>query len=456
MTHVSPRRSLAIPRTRRAFALLLVLWTFMLSVVVVGSIQSTAYAQAVGGREALARTRAYWAARSGVEATLARVENATLDSDQTNAFRVFDDAAQVAEGTIDRAIYTVVHSTPTGEVLGPADAHAKLNINRLTPEQLLNIEPLMSEDIVASIVDWIDGDDESLALGAEFSYYNSQTPPYQPRNAFFRSMQELELVAGVTVDEVRGEDWNLNTLLDPNEDDDDASLPWDNRDGKLDLGWAGVLTAASVESHYTTTGEEYVDLTAAATADVTKLTGVEDDQAKVIIDHASESGATMADYIRTPLAQLQSQSGSGNDTTTFGFNSSPQVASLSDEQLTKLLDTCSIGPIPAGVIPGRLNINTCERETLEMLPDIPPELVDEIIAERDTRPDGFASIIELAEVQGMSRTRLAQIYDLLTVRSNVIEATVRGRDVATGIEVEIVVTIDRSSVPAVIKEFRVQ
>ncbi len=164
----------------------------------------------------------------------------------------------------------------------------------------------------------------------------------------------------------------------------------------------------------------------------------------------------MADYIRTPLAQLQSQSGSGNDTTTFGFNSSPQVASLSDEQLTKLLDTCSIGPIPAGVIPGRLNINTCERETLEMLPDIPPELVDEIIAERDTRPDGFASIIELAEVQGMSRTRLAQIYDLLTVRSNVIEATVRGRDVATGIEVEIVVTIDRSSVPAVIKEFRVQ
>ena len=33
---------------------------------------------------------------------------------------------------------------------------------------------------------------------------------------------------------VRGEDWNLNGRLDPNEDDGDISYPPDNSDGKLD------------------------------------------------------------------------------------------------------------------------------------------------------------------------------------------------------------------------------
>jgi hypothetical protein len=52
----------------------------------------------------------------------------------------------------------------------------------------------------------------------------------------------------------------------------------------------------------------------------------------------------------------------------------------------------------------------------------------------------------------VSRGQLAQIYNVLTVRSNVYVVTCRGRDVKTGIEVEMVATIDRSTLPVKITE----
>ena len=39
------------------------------------------------------------------------------------------------------------------------------------------------------------------------------------RNGFYRSVAELELVAGIWGDFVRGEDRNLNGRMDPNEND---------------------------------------------------------------------------------------------------------------------------------------------------------------------------------------------------------------------------------------------
>src|SRR5690606_2788818 len=143
----------------------------------------------------------------------------------------------VARGELLQASYSVAHTRYPNEYDGAEDAHSKININAMTRNDLLTFID-MTEDVADSILDWIDEDTDVRELGAEEGYYlRNKAFRYTPRNAPFRSLQEVELVAGVDPLLLRGEDWNLNSRLDPNEDDGDASWPPDNADGKLDAGW---------------------------------------------------------------------------------------------------------------------------------------------------------------------------------------------------------------------------
>lgn len=440
------------PIRRRATVLLVVLWAIAIAIIIVATLQASSLSQASAGRESLARVRAYWAARAGVEAAIARLEEDSLSPDPDDAFRVYDDLASAAQASLADASFHVSHSGPRGEVLGPEDAHAKLNINRLTFPQLMNLEPFMTEDVAAGILDWVDPDEEPQPIvGAEITAYQTLTFKYQPRNAPMRSIQELELILNADANDVRGEDWNLNAFLDPNEDDGDASFPPDNRDGKLDAEWSAILTASSLEGGLTISGEEPLDLSTASDRDLISRTAVDSDQAKAILDYvAANSAARLSDFIRRDLSQLAQQSGAGG-------NNQPRVDNLSDEQLEKLLAECSI-PSATQLFPnpGKLNINTCEPEVLQMLPDIDPAVADAIVSERSGKSKGFTSVLELRDISGVGRRTLANLFDLLTTRSNVFIVRSRGRDAKSAIEVEIVATIDRSTIPATIREIRIQ
>jgi type II secretory pathway component PulK len=441
--------SLRPRNSRRGFATLAVFGVIIVAALVLSMLQATAFSQAAAGRESLGRARAYWAARGGVEATLARLEYDTLNPDPNDSFKVMDDMVDVAQGQLVDASYRIATTIGKQEYLGPADAHAKININRMTKDQLLLLEPYMTEDVADSILDWIDADDDPNPMGAETPYYLSLPNSYVARNGPMKSIVELELVAGVDPRDVRGEDWNLNGLLDPNEDDGDASWPPDNADGVLDQGWAGILTTASVDGGLGASGEARLDLKSASESDIADRIKANTAQATAIQAYIdANANATLGDFIRQGLSRMaRSQSG----------NSGTRVDDLTDEQLGLLIDECSVGPVDTSTPqPGKLNINTCAAETLQYLPEISPELADAIVSERSARPDGFASIVDLMEVPGMTRSQLATIYDLLCVRSNVYVVTCRGRDTRTGLEVEMQATLDRSKVPVVVTEVLVR
>jgi general secretion pathway protein K len=57
-----------------------------------------------------------------------------------------------------------------------------------------------AEEIIASIKDWIDTDDEVTGTGAEGSYYASLERPYAVKNAPLDCIEELLMVKGVTRD----------------------------------------------------------------------------------------------------------------------------------------------------------------------------------------------------------------------------------------------------------------
>lgn len=428
---------------RRAFATLLVLWILAIAVIVIVAVQSAAFTQAASGRESLARVRAKWAARAGVEAMIARIEDDTANGKETDAFTIINDCAASGSGTLMDAAYRVGHDSPTGFTLGVADAHAKLNINGMTADQLALI-PDMPEDGPDCILDWIDSDDDTRPMGAESNYYRGKTYWYECRNAPMRNIAELELVMGFTREQVRGEDLNLNGVLDPEEDTGDSSSSVSNADGKLDAGWSGLMTTASVDGGLALSGQARLDLATAKASDVATRISCDSAQAAIIVAYGARSNAVMGDFIRRNLAQLAN---------TAGVQNAQGTPALTRDQLRLLFNECGI-KLTSGVKPGKLNINTCEATTLQYLPQISAALADSIILERSSRPQGFESVVDLLDVPAMSRQSLSQISNILDVRSNVYVATSRGRDALTGIEVEVVATIDRSTVPVTITEYR--
>lgn len=144
-------------------------------------------------------------------------------------------------------------TTTSGLRLGLTDECAKLNINVLAlfdPDvgfgrDLLMGLPNMTEDVADAMLDWIDADDEPREFGAEADSYTQVAP----RNGSINNLQELLLAYGVSPQLMYGEDGNRNGVLDPNENDGELSLPYDNEDGVLDLGWFAHLTTTSLEGN---------------------------------------------------------------------------------------------------------------------------------------------------------------------------------------------------------------
>lgn len=140
---------------------------------------------------------------------------------------------------------------------GMVDESAKWNLNaldalKLTDDEkftLLTSVPGMTESAADGILDWLDSDEEVRPSGAESQYYEGLTPPYSAKNGKLESIDELLKIQGVTPGLLYGEDANQNGLLDPNENDGDVSLPLDNSDGILDLGWNAYFTVNSRETN---------------------------------------------------------------------------------------------------------------------------------------------------------------------------------------------------------------
>ena len=109
----------------------------------------------------MARVRAQWAARAGVELALSRAEFDAQNPDSSNAYSLFDDLASRGEGRLADSAFRLAYSDARGTHIGVQDAHAKLNLNLMSAAQLAAI-PNMPEDGPDSIADWRDADDDNL------------------------------------------------------------------------------------------------------------------------------------------------------------------------------------------------------------------------------------------------------------------------------------------------------
>lgn len=474
-------------RSNNAFAILSALWITILAAAVVAAVQVFSMEQSARGTEAIARTRALWAARAGIEATIARLAFNTEQPDLASALTVVDDMVDVARGDLgvaggQGASYEVAHAhrRDAKDVLGPFDEHSLLNVHTMGMQQLMNM-PLMSEEIVAGLIDWTDSDDDVTIGGAEISQYMALPRPYEPRNAPMRSIEEMELFLFADRGTVRGEDWNGNLRLDASEADGVRSWPVDDGNGVLDRGWAGLISARSVGGGLSASGQQRLVLRegtqsasedgppVASTGDLISRLKVNDAQARVIEQHA-QTAQTLGDFVRTPLNRLR------DPETNQPINTG--VEPLTADQLVLLLDECALESLPRGSVPGKLNLNTADEEVLELIGDpgsaqaaddtnlggrtlttsTNSDAASAIVSARAgvSGKGGFTSIVDLLSVPGFTPEAVAEWYEIADVRSNVYVVPVRGRDQRTGLEVEMIAVLERSDLPVVIKEIRVR
>lgn len=89
---------------------------------------------------------------------------------------------------------------------GEYNVKQKEILTRLLSMPRFNLEQDKVEDILDSIKDWIDKDNESTRFGAENSHYQALDHPYSCRNAPFKSLEELLLVKGITQELFYGTD----------------------------------------------------------------------------------------------------------------------------------------------------------------------------------------------------------------------------------------------------------
>jgi len=449
LTDRRPMRSARDPR--RGTVVVVVLWSIAVAAIIVGAVQMLSYRQAALGRETLERVQARWAARAGLEHTISVMEFHTQFPEPHDAFAMPDDMARVAVGETIGASYDIRHHVRGRDIYGPMDEHARLNINAANMAHLMLLDNMWL-DIAEAIISWRNPDFDHEGLGVTRDYYLSMNPPYEPRQADYQNIAELELVAGVWPRYLRGEDWNLNNRLDPNENDGGAMFPPDQQDDYLDAGWSAYLTAYSVADGATGSGLPRLYLPDALIEEVMNRIGVDEIQARALIRFGRRNEDPLAALLMTPISYI----GANGERLAQPYN--PELPDLTQQQLAALLHELTMHE-PSERRPGKININTVDpdflRDLLELL-GADMIVADEILFLRDSRPEGIASLAELVDIPEMSESLLLQLAEMFTTMSNVYTISARGRSHGTGLEHEMIVVVDRSTVPARIIEYREQ
>ncbi len=463
-THfIRPTRS----GNRRGTTVLAAVWAIAIGATIAASVQLFGWRQAMMSQDVVQRIQSRWAARAGVENTIAVMADFTDRPEPDDAFAMVREMEFVSAGDVGLATYTIRHWRDDRHWAGPLDEHSRFNVNLVSEGDLMLLDD-MTIDVASAMIDWRDEDNEPSLLGVEEDYYRALESPYDPRNDLIRTIAELELVAGIWPEYLRGEDWNLNYQLDPNENDESATWPRDNVDGRLDGGWSQYLTAYSLDYGATASGDPRIWLRGATPEELVDRLGVDELQAEKLLDFGENLDNQLEQLAVVELSEIdengnvqQQQQQQPGQPGQPGGQPQPQpgldanlVPPLTEAQVLAVLQETSVVH-PATRPPGRININTIPQQYLrDLLGD--EALADEIIFLRDSRAEGIVSMLDLREIPGLTDEIWLQLAQRFDTVSNIYTIVSRGRSNASGITIDMIVVVDRSTLPVRILEYREQ
>ncbi|HRU14400.1 MAG TPA: type II secretion system protein GspK, partial [Anaerohalosphaeraceae bacterium] len=125
-------------------------------------------------------------------------------------------------------------------------------------------------------------------------------------------------------------------------------------------------------------------------------------------------------------------SSQSSTTTTGQTRSSSQQAGTPPSWQSVLSKADQIAFSSETVLPGKVNVNTAPLMVLYALLEGQRQLAENILAHREGRSVGFATLEDLSQVEGMTETILKQIIDQVDVRSSVFSISSKAVSDATG------------------------
>jgi len=328
---------------------------------------------------------------------------------------------------------------------GVVDEAGKINLNTASEETLraMFADRPEADELVDSLLDYRDEDDEPRTNGAEQPYYDSLPHPFLIRNRpFIRTVEETLVIKGFHGAIVYGEDHNLNGLLDAGEDDRETSFPYlDNGDGVLDRGLVGVATTHSYEYDVDSRGRPRTDLNgdpgAIARVGLPKET-VEFIQAYrkagKTFDHPSQ---LLGMTFRTKVKEEQEYTDGAGRRRTRTVEVWVTLKSGVDERtLPLVMDRLTTQPAAGGRkkrVTGLLNVLSANVEVLSMLGNIDVDLASRIVDARVmVAPEDAATTAWLVTGDVVSAETYRRIAPLLTSRSFQYRIRVVGFGVPSG------------------------
>ncbi|MBV8878888.1 MAG: general secretion pathway protein GspK [Planctomycetaceae bacterium] len=349
---------------RRGVALLLVLWLMAILTLLMYSFlgdMQVEYSIAGGYGDSRKAEQLAW---SAIDLACATVINDTQAWQSLNDTTWANNPTTFFDVELGDGAYSVFRPTYDDQqtvLWGLDDEASKINLNTATREILLKL-PNMTEELVDAILDWRDADATPGASGAETSYYNTLNPPYNCKNAPFETLEELLYVKGMTPALLFGEDFNLNGVLEPNENDGDDTWPPDNRDGKLDPGLWSLCTVWSSDKNVDAAGARRVNINSAQPAQLAAagLTPAE----------VQQIGTQRLVLPFLSVAQL------------LGNPAAGVPAIVAKERFSQVVDKLTVSDDQN--VPGLVNINTCPKQVLLALPGITDEIAVKIMEYRTT------------------------------------------------------------------------
>ncbi len=402
---------------RRGLALIAVLWMVMMLTIIIAITARTVRLDSHVSRSATEGVRARWALHGGIERALAVLKEDLLDTDAfSDAWCSADENLRGIE--MDGCVLDI-------EII---DESALLNINVATKKQLMSLEG-MTEDVADAIIDWRDGNEETEAAGAEARYYQTLEVPYEIRNGYFKTIEELLLVRGVTQElfygtAAEGRAGGFESVGHLLEDTGE----WDSDDASK--GWVDFLTCYSFDKNVRSSGEERINVNSVNERRLARQLGISRAQAKRIADNGDYK--SVGDLI-SPNSPRESVGDSEKD----------EGQPLDIETYQRIVDDITV--VDEEIIPGRLNINTAKRQVWVALLEGDEELAEAIVNYRDMNTQGMMSIGELLNVRGMTIEKYQKIADRVSPRSFVFRICCRATSKSTGAEYKLECVVERAS-----------
>ncbi len=439
-------------------ALIIVLWI----VAVLGSITMLFNRQATLSLQVNRNTNNASEARMLAEAGIYRLMAELVNDKTETTYDSLDESWSLnseAFGNVmlGNGTYSLTRSTPDSEnsiEYGAVDECSKININTASRDVLLRL-PNAEEEVIDAIIDWRDDDDNPGTYGAESEYYETLPEPYQTKNAFYDSVEEMLLVKGMTLDLLYGEDTNTNGLLDANENDGAKTPPLDNSDGELERGWYPYITAYSYEKNVSGEGEARININ---TANKEKLkeqfsSELSDDEIDAIISvRDQEQFASIGELMEKTVNSNSNNNSNNNRNNNRNNNTNSNSISISKEKFKNIADKITVSDEENLI--GKVNINTAPKMVLNILFN-DEDLVEKIIEYRKSSEAPFDNIGELMDIQGMSKSKFITINGSICAKSSVFSARSSGQIERSRAYKEIYAVVDRGVEPPEIRYWKV-